>query len=118
MFFLWCKCVYFISPFITGAEGKRSVRVPREEIGMHFSITGRIVYRQTMGVGHMARMEQGQLQAVPKRAEAMKQPGRRKRVRPQLRWEDYVKTLKRDVTRQRRLTSGGRRVLIGRSRKG
>ena len=41
--------------------------------------------------GHLVQMEEGRL---PKRAEAVKQPGCSKRVRPQLRWEDCVK---RDV---------------------
>ena len=41
--------------------------------------------------GHVERMTDERL---PKRAAELREPGRRRRVRPILRWEDYVK---RDV---------------------
>ena len=64
----------------------------REEIGMQFSLTGRLVRSQMMWAGHLMRMEAGRL---PKRVEAVKEGGHRKRGRPQ--WEDCIK---RDVKRQ------------------
>ena len=47
----------------------------REEIGMQFSLTGRILRNQMMWAGHLVQMEEGRL---PRRAEMVKQPGHRK----------------------------------------
>ena len=51
-----------------------------------------------MWAGHLVQMEEEKL---PKKAEAVKQPGCRKGVRPQLRWEDRVK---RDARKGRKKT--------------
>ena len=89
--------------------GGRRINDPREEIGMHFCLTGRIVRSQMMWAGHLVRMEVGRL---PKRAEVVKQRGRRKKGRSQLRWEDCVK---RDVKKKEDKKSGGMRLLLGSS---
>ena len=60
----------------------------REEIGMQFSLTGRIARCRIMWTYHLVWMEDGQLS---KKTEAMKEPGCRERVRSQLRWENCVR---------------------------
>ena len=60
----------------------------REDIGMQLSLTGRAVRSRVVCAGHSVRMEENR---IHKKAEAMKQPGRRNRGRPQLKREDCVK---------------------------
>lgn len=67
---------------------KRRLNDTREEIGMSFTLTGRIVRHRKMGAGHLLRMEEDRL---PMKADVMKQPGRSKKGRPQLKWENYKK---------------------------
>ena len=56
----------------------------RDEVGTNACIVGKIVKCRVKWAGHMVRMKYDKL---PKRSE-----GCRKRGRPQLRWEDCVKT--------------------------
>ena len=50
----------------------------REMIGMHVSITGKIIRSGMMWAGHVVRTEEGRLR---KKEEATKQPGRRMKLR-------------------------------------
>ena len=60
----------------------------REEVGTKACIVGKIVQSRMKWAGHIVRMIDGRL---PKKSEAKKQEGCRKRGRPQLRWDDCVK---------------------------
>ena len=60
----------------------------RKEVGMQCSLTGRLVRNRMRWAGHLVRMDASKL---AKRAEVEKHQGRRKRGRPQLRWEDCVR---------------------------
>ena len=64
---------------------------PSEKIGMQFSLTGTLGRIQVMWADRLVRMQESRR---PKKAEAIKKTGHRRRDRPQLRWEDCVK---RDV---------------------
>ena len=55
------------------------------------SLTERLVRSRLQWAGHVERMADDRL---PKRAEELREQGKRRRVRPRLRWEDCVK---RDV---------------------
>ena len=63
----------------------------REETGMQWSLTERLVRSRLLWAGHVERMADDRL---PKRAAELREQGRRRRGRPRLRWEDCVK---RDV---------------------
>ena len=63
----------------------------REETRVHMSLTERLVRSRLQWAGHVERMADDRL---PKRATELREQGRRRRVRPRLRWEDCVK---RDV---------------------
>ena len=65
----------------------------RKEVGMQCSLTGRLVRSWMRWAGHLVRIDAGKL---TKRAEVEKHKGHRKRGRPQLRWEDYMR---RDMRR-------------------
>ena len=60
----------------------------RNKVGTNACIVGEIVKSRMKWAGHMVRMTDERL---PKRSEAKKQGGCRKRGRPQLRWEDWLK---------------------------
>ena len=72
---------------------KRRMNDLRKEVEMQCSLTGRLVRSRMRWAGHLVRMDAGKL---AKRAEVEKHRGRRKRGRPQLRWEHCVK---RDMRR-------------------
>ena len=57
-------------------EDRRRMNELREDIGMQIILGGRIIRSRVMWAGHSVRMEDG----LPKRAEAMKHTGRRKRA--------------------------------------
>ena len=59
----------------------------RKEIGMQCSLTGILTRSRMRWAGHLVRMDASKL---AKRAEVEKHQGRRKRGRPQLRWEDCM----------------------------
>ena len=59
----------------------------RKEVEMQCSLTGRLVRSRMSWAGHLGRMDASKL---AKRAEVEKHQGRRKKGRPQLRWEDCV----------------------------
>ena len=61
----------------------------RKEVGMQkiCSLTGRLLKSRMRWAGHLVRMDAGKL---ANRAEVEKHQGRRKRGRPQVRWEDCV----------------------------
>ena len=59
----------------------------REEIGTKACIVDKIIKSRVKWAGHVVRMKDERL---PKRSETKKQ-GCRKRGRPPLRWEDYLK---------------------------
>ena len=63
----------------------------REETGVQWSLTERLVRSRLQLAGHVERMADERL---PKRAADLREQGRRRRGRPRLRWEDCVK---RDV---------------------
>ena len=63
----------------------------REETGVQMSLTKRLMRSRLQWAGHVERMADDRL---PKRAAELREQGRRRRGRPRLRWEDYVK---RDV---------------------
>ena len=63
----------------------------REETGVQWSLTERLVRSRFQWAGHVERMADERL---PKRAAELREQGRRRRGRPILRWEDCVK---RDV---------------------
>ena len=75
---------------ITRADRRRLVEL-REETGVQMSLTKRLMRSRLQWVGHVERMADDRL---PKRAAELREQGRRRRGRPILRWEDYVK---RDV---------------------
>ena len=72
----------------TGAKrvDRRRVNVLREETGMQFSTTRRVVRDRIMWASHLVQVEEARL---PRKAEAVKHSGR-----PQLRRDDCIK---RDV---------------------
>ena len=72
---------------------RRRMNDLRKEVGMQCSLTGRLVRSRMRWAGHLVRMDASKL---AKRAEVEKHQGRRKRGRPQLRWEDCVR---RDIRR-------------------
>ena len=74
---------------------RRRMNDLRKEVGMQCSLTGRLVRSRMRWAGHVVRMDVSKL---AKRAEVEKHQGRRKRGRPQLRWEDCVR---RDMRRWR-----------------
>ena len=65
----------------------------RKEIGMLCSLTGILVRSRTRWAGHMVRMDADKL---AKRAEVEKHQGRRKKGRPQMKWEDGMRRLEED----------------------
>ena len=65
----------------------------RKEVGMQCSLTRRLVRSRMRWAGHVVRMDVSKL---AKREEVIKHQGRRKKGRPQLRWEDCVR---RDMRR-------------------
>ena len=72
---------------------RRRMNDLRKEVGMQCSLTGRLVRSRMRWAGHLVRMDASKL---AKRAEVEKHQGRRKRGRPQLRWEDCMR---RDMRR-------------------
>ena len=62
-----------------------------EETRVQWSLTERLVRSRLQWAGHVERMADDRL---PKRAAELRDPGRRRRGRPRLRWEDCAK---RDV---------------------
>ena len=81
-------CVYVSR--VTRADRRRMVGL-REETGVQRSLTERLVRSRLQWAGHVERMADDR---IPKRAAELREQGRRRRGRPRLRWEDYVK---RDV---------------------
>ena len=75
---------------VTRADRRRMVEL-REETGVQWSLTERLVRSRLQWAGHIERMADERL---PKRAAELREQGRRRRGRPRLRWEDCVK---RDV---------------------
>ena len=65
----------------------------RKEVGIQCSLTGILVRSRMRCAGHLVKMDASKL---TKRAEVEKHEGRRKRGRPQLRWENCVR---RDMRR-------------------
>ena len=63
----------------------------REETGVQRSLTERLVRSRLQWAGYVERMADDRL---PKRAAELREQGRRRRGRPRLCWEDFVK---RDV---------------------
>ena len=63
----------------------------REDTGVLKILTERLVRSRLQWVGHVERMADERL---PKRVAELCEEGRRRRGRPRLRWEDFVK---RDV---------------------
>ena len=72
---------------------RRRMNDLRKEVGIQCSLTGRLVRSRMRWAGHLLRMDASKL---AKRAEMEKHQGRRRRGRPQLRWEDCVR---RDMRR-------------------
>ena len=60
----------------------------REETGVQWSLTESLVRSRLQWAGHVERMADERL---PKRAAELREQGRRRGVRPILRWEDCVK---------------------------
>ena len=60
----------------------------REETGVQWSFTERLVRSRLQWAGHVERMADERL---PKRAAELREQGRRRRGGPRLRWEDCVK---------------------------
>ena len=60
----------------------------RKEVRMQCSLTGRLMKSRMRWTGHLVRMDVGKLE---KESRGGKHQGRRKRGRPQLRWEDCVR---------------------------
>ena len=60
----------------------------REETGVQRSLTERLVRSRLQGAGHVERMADDRL---PKIAAELREPGRRRRGMPRLRWEDCDK---------------------------
>ena len=84
---------------------RRRINDLRKEVGMKCSLTGRLVRSRVRWAGHLVRMDAGKL---AKRAEVDKYQGRRKRGRPQLRWEDCVgRDLRRSGKDKKRRGWGG-----------
>ena len=77
---------------VTRADRRRMVELSqREETGVQWSLTERLMRSRLQWAGHVERMADERL---PKRAVELREQGRRRRGRPRLRWEDCVK---RDV---------------------
>ena len=74
----------------TRADRRKMVEL-REETGVQWSLIDRLVRSRLQWAGHVERMADDRL---PKRATELREPDRRRRERPRLRWEDCVK---RDV---------------------
>ena len=68
---------------ITRADRRRMVEL-REEPGVQWSLTERLVRSRLQWAGHEERMADDRL---PKRAAELREQGCRKRGRPRLRWE-------------------------------
>ena len=68
---------------------KRRMEELRVEVGVKESLTRKLVWSRLRWAGHVERMEGVRL---TKRADALGVEGRRRRGRPRLRWEDYVKS--------------------------
>ena len=60
----------------------------REETGVQRSLRERLVRTRLQWAGHVAMVAADRL---PKRAAELREQCRRRRGRPKLRWEDYVK---------------------------
>ena len=75
---------------VTRADRRRMVEF-REETGVQWSLTEKLVRSGLQWAGHVERMVDERL---PKRAAELREQGRRRQGRPRLRWEDCVK---RDV---------------------
>ena len=78
---------------VTRAD-RRSMVELREETGVQWSLTERLVRSRLQWAGHVERMADERL---PKRAAELREQGRRIRGRPILTWEDCVK---RDVKKK------------------
>ena len=65
----------------------------REEIGVQMSLMGRLVKFQLRRAGHLMWMRK---ERMPKRADRLREQGKRKRGRLWLRWEDCVR---RDINK-------------------
>ena len=72
---------------VTGADRRRMVEL-REETGVQWSLTERLVRSRLQWAGHVERMADERL---PKRAAELREQDRRRRARSRLRWEDCVK---------------------------
>ena len=86
----------------TKSVDRRRMNDLRKEVGIQCSLTGRLVRSRMRWAGHLVRMDTSKL---AKRAEVEKHQRRRKRGRPQLRWEDCVR-------RDMRMTEGERGLPI------
>ena len=78
---------------VTRADRRRMMEL-REETGVQWSLTERLVRSRLQWAGHVERMADERL---PKRAAELREQGKRRRGRPRLRWEDCVK---RDVKKK------------------
>ena len=75
---------------VTRVDRRRMVEL-REETGVQWSLSERLVRSRLQWAGHVERMAD---EILPERAAELREQGRRRRGRPRLRWEDCVK---RDV---------------------
>ena len=67
---------------------RRRLNDPRKDVEVQCNLTGRLVRSRMRWAGNFVRMDASKL---AKRAELVKHQVRRKRGRPQLRWEDRVR---------------------------
>ena len=88
-----CKNNWVRRKTTTTKVDRRKMTDLRKEVGMQCSLTGRLVRSRMSWVVHLVRMDADKL---AKRAEVEKLQGRRKKGRPQLRWEDCAR---RDMRR-------------------
>ena len=72
---------------VTKAYMRRMVEL-REETGVQWGLTERMVRSRLQWAGHVERMA---VNILPKRAAELREEGRRSRGRPRLRWEDCGK---------------------------
>ena len=71
---------------------RRRIEELREKIGVQVSLTGRLVKCWLRWGGHLVRMGE---ERMAKRADRLREQGRRIGSRPQLKWEDCVR---RDIS--------------------
>ena len=79
---------------------RRRMNDLRKEVGMQFSLTGRLVRSRMRRADHLVRMDASKL---AKRAEVEKTRRTQEKGRPQLRWEDCVR---RDMRRSGKMKDG------------